>query len=272
MKNLFFALLAIIFLENACKSGLVTTSNGCYNLIQTADGQNKSGDYKDALANFNEIIKKCDAYDAKEKAYAGKAASLNGLQQYSDALSSANDAIKINKNSLEGYFEKANSEMGLGMNAEAKADLQTLISLTDKNRNTSDRATLYAKIAALESRQQQYGDAQTNINRALELDASNIDLYILQGDIYTASGNYNKAMDSYNQAITKGSGNGKAYKGKVESMIKMYQAKYATNNVSVLASKMSTSEKQNLCEAISSGLSKGMKDMNIELVQVAICK
>ena len=83
------AFCVLIFVH--CKSGLVTTSNSCYNLINSSNDQNKAGDYSSALANFNEILKKCDAYDAKIPAYAGKAAALNGLHQYQDALAAAQE-------------------------------------------------------------------------------------------------------------------------------------------------------------------------------------
>lgn len=115
-----------------CKSGLVTTSNSCYNLITSSNAQNKAGDYTSALANFNEILKKCDAYDARIPAYAGKAGALNGLHQYQEALAAAQEGLKLDKSSIYNLFEKANAEAGLGMNTEAKADLQSVISLTEK--------------------------------------------------------------------------------------------------------------------------------------------
>jgi tetratricopeptide (TPR) repeat protein len=260
-----------LFLIN-CKSGLVTTSNSCYNLIQSSQAQNRAGDYTSALANFNEILKKCDAYDAKIPGYAGKAEALNGLHQYNDALAAANDGLKLDKNNIDNLFEKASAELGLGMTAEAKADLQTIISLTEKNRNTAQRAKIYAKMAALDSRQQQYSDAQNNIRQAISLDPNDLDLYVLQGDIYTASRNFSSALESYNMAISKGKNDGIVWKAKVESIIKMNQAKYGTNNANTLAAKMSSSEKQNLCDAIRSGLAHGMKDINIEMTQSVICK
>ncbi len=265
-------LLLICLAGIQCKSGLVTTSNGCYNLIQSAQGQNKSGDYTDALTNFNEVLKKCDAYDAKEKAYAGKAAAKNGLQQYGDAITSANAGLAINPSSLDNLFEKANAELGLSMLSAAKADLGTITNLTQKNRNVSERATIFAKMAALDSRMQQYADAGNNINQAIALDPNNLDLYVLQGDIAAASGNYNNAIDSYNLAISKGKNDGVAWKGKVEAMIKMNQAKYNTSDAGTLARKMSASEKAALCENITTGQRQGLKDMNIDLLQVALCK
>jgi tetratricopeptide (TPR) repeat protein len=262
-----------IFLSAGCKSGLVTTSNSCYNLIKSSDDQNKAGDYTSALANFNEILKKCDAYDAKIPAYGGKARALNGLRQFNEALNAAKDGLKLDKNSIQNLFEKAAAETGLGMTADAKADLQSVISLTEKNKNTSQRATIYAEIAALESRQQQWSEAQTAVQQAISLDPSNGDLYILQGDIYAASETYSPAFASYNKAIEiQGNASAPAWKAKIEAIIKMNQAKYNTHDAASLGAKMNTAEKQNLCEAIKSGLSRGMKSMDIEMTQAAICK
>src|SRR5882672_1472220 len=131
----------------SCKSGLVTTSNSCYNQIVTGESQNRAGNYSAALQSFNEVLNKCDAYDAKEKAYAGKAGALNGLRQYNDALTAANAGLKISQSSINNLFEKANAELGLGMNAEARADLNSLTALTQKNQHAAERATIYAKIA-----------------------------------------------------------------------------------------------------------------------------
>ncbi|HVV73188.1 MAG TPA: hypothetical protein VHI52_17075, partial [Verrucomicrobiae bacterium] len=68
------ALMTAVFIFPQCKSGLVTMSNGCYDLINQGQAQNKTGNYTAALDDFNKVLQKCDAYDAKEKGYAGKAA------------------------------------------------------------------------------------------------------------------------------------------------------------------------------------------------------
>jgi len=80
MKNtlLLAGVLSAALIVSQCKSGLVTMSNGCYNLISSGEASNKAGNYTAALDDFNQVLKKCDAYDAKEKAFAGKAAALNG--------------------------------------------------------------------------------------------------------------------------------------------------------------------------------------------------
>jgi tetratricopeptide (TPR) repeat protein len=273
-KSAVFNLFIIsILLFPRCKSGLVTTSNSCYNLIKSAQDQNRSGDYSGALANFNEILKKCDAYDAKVSAYAGKAEALNGLRQYSDALSVAKEGLTADKSNINILFQKASAELGLGQNADARTDLQSVIELTGKNRNTAERATIYAKVAALDSRQQQWSDAQANVRQAISLDPNNGDFYILQGDIYSSSGNFSTAIESYDKAIAVlGNSSAGAWTAKVEAIVKMNQIKYKTNDAGTLAAKMNSSEKKDLCDAIKSGMARGMKSMNIEMLQLAVCK
>jgi tetratricopeptide (TPR) repeat protein len=255
-----------------CKSGLVTTSNKCYNAINSAQAQNKAGDYSSALANFNEVLKQCDAYDAKEKAYAGKATALNGLHQYNDALAAAGTGLKINKNSLDNLFAKVNAEEGLGMHDAAAADLKTINNLTSKNRNTAERANMYAKLAEVNTRQKNYPEALQNIRQAMTLDPGNLDFYEQQGDIHAASGNLSEAMNDYDEAIAKGKNDAEAWKSKTVLQVKILQKKYGTDNAGELAGKMNSAEKKSLCETISKGQSRGMKDMTIDLLQTSVCK
>ncbi|MBS1933908.1 MAG: tetratricopeptide repeat protein [Bacteroidetes bacterium] len=268
--------MAAIFLAASlfsnCKSGLITASNGCYNLIQTAKSQNKSGNYNDALNNFNTVLKKCDAYDAKEAGYAGKANALNGLGQYNDALDAANAGLKINNTSIDNLFAKATAELGLGMNKEAKSDLNTIAGLTQKNQNITERATIYAKMAEVDMKQQMYSSALQNIQAAISMDNSNLDFYMQRGDINAASGNLSEALSNYEEAIAKGKNDAEAWKSKTITLIKVYQKKYNTDNVDVLAKKLSSTEKQNLCNSIQTGQDKGMRDINIDLAQSSICK
>ncbi len=255
-----------------CKSGLVTMSNNCYKTINTAQDQNRAGDYQGALTNFNGVIKKCDSYDAKEKAYAGKATALNGLQQYNDALTTAGLGLKIDKNSIDNLFARAGAEEGLGMHDAAAADLNSIVSLTSKNRNTAQRATINAKIAAVYTKQQRYAEALQNIQEAITLDATNLNFYEQKGDIHSAAGNFTEAMNDYEEAIAKGKDDAEAWKSKTALQIKIFQKKYGTDNASQLDKKMSNAEKQTLCESIRKGQDKGMKDITIDLLQTTICK
>ncbi|HEY4207455.1 MAG TPA: tetratricopeptide repeat protein [Puia sp.] len=221
-----------------CKSGLVTMSNSCYDMINTGQSQNNAGNYSAALDNFSKVLSKCDAYDAKEKAYAGKAAALNGLHQYNDALTAANAGLKINGSSLDNLFERANGELGLGMRDDARADLNTILNLTAKNRNTAQRATIFARIADVETRQQLYSDALQHIGEAIDMDGTNANFY-------------------GQRAVT---------------LLSMYEKKYGTSDAATLKKKISASDKQALCTGIQTAQSKGLRDVQVDLVQATICQ
>lgn len=256
-----------------CRSGLVTMTNGCTNAIQSGNAGNSSGNYSAAVDQFNQVLKKCDAYDAKEQANAGLATAYNGLKQYNDALAAANAGLKINKTSIDNLFQKANAELGLKMEADAKADFAQIIDLTTKNRNTKDRATIYAKIAQIDVQQGMYSDAMNNIQTAITTDPSNADFYILKGDIYSAEGDYSNAMEAYNQAITYGGNSSKIWTAKTEAEVKSFQKKYnAGSDAGTLAAKMSAADKNLLCSDITKAKSYGVKTQSIDLLQLSICK
>jgi tetratricopeptide (TPR) repeat protein len=271
-KSTLFFVCTIFILIVQCKSGLVTTSNSCYNSIQQGQAANKAGNYSNALDIFNGVLQKCDAYDAKEKGYAGKAAALNGMQRYNDALDAANQGLNINKSSIDNLFEKATAEFGLNKPTDAKNDFSTIIDLTQKNKNTKDRATIYAKIAEIDLKQNMYTDASNNIEQAISLDANNTSFYMLRGDIKAAQKNFTGANADYDLAISKGKDDAEVWKAKTVTSIKAIQDKYNTSDAQQLTGKMSASEKQTLCSDISKAQAKGVNDMNIDLLKVSICK
>ncbi|MBG9375587.1 tetratricopeptide repeat protein [Panacibacter sp. DH6] len=274
MKNYRILLLAFMISSAApsCRSGLVTMTNGCYNAIEAGQRANKAGEYSKALDQFNQVLDQCKAYDAKEKGYAGKAAALNGMQQYTQALEAANQGLAINKASIDNYFEKANAELGLKKSADAKASFAAIIDLTQKNQNVKDRATIYAKIAEIDLKQNMYTDAVNNIEQAIKLDESNVGFYMLRGDIKTAQKDFKGAIADYDFAIAKGKDDYEAWKAKAFTYIKSYQEKYATADTKELARRLSQPDKQILCGEIAKAKAKGVKDVNMDLLELSLCK
>jgi len=267
---IFFCIISMLLVQ--CRSGLITTSNSCYDSIKNGEAANKAGNFSNALDVFNGVLKKCDAYDAKEKGYAGKAAALNGMQRYNEALEAANEGLKINKSSIDNLFEKATAEFGLNKPADAKNDFSTIIDLTQKNQNVKDRATIYAKMAEIDLRQNMYTDASNNVEQAISLDANNTNFYMLRGDIKAAQKDFTGAMADYDLAISKGKDDAEVWKAKTVTSIKAVQDKYKTSDAQQLTAKMSASERQALCNDISKAQAKGVNDMNIDLLKVSICK
>ncbi|MFT4154689.1 tetratricopeptide repeat protein [Parafilimonas sp.] len=265
------SLCALLFTN--CRSGLVTMTNACYNAIKEGNAYNASGNYSAAADKFNIVLQKCDAYDAKEKGYAGLATAYNGMQQYSEALNTANAGLKISNTSVDNLFQKAAAELGLNMQAEAKADFAKIIDMTTKNRNVKDRATIYAKIAELDLKQNMYSDAANNVEAAIRTDNTNPDFYILKGDVYAAQSMYTDAISAYNQAITYSGNSARVWQAKVEAETKMMQKKYGTgSNTSDLAAKISAADRQTLCSDIAQAKNYGVNMQSIDLLQLAICK
>ena len=273
MKNYRILLLTLLFSSAlACRSGLVTMTNGCYNAIEAGKQANTAGEYSKALDQFNQVLDQCKAYDAKEKGYAGKAAALNGMHQYSQALEAANEGLVINKSSIDNFFEKANAELGLKRSADAKASFAAIIDLTQKNQNVKDRATIYAKIAEIDLKQQMYNDAVNNIEQAIKLDDSNLSFYLLRGDIKAAQKDFKGAIADYDLAIARGKDDTEAWKAKAFTYIKSYQDKYNTSDTKELARKISQQDKQVLCGEIAKAKAKGVKDVNMDLLELSLCK
>lgn len=271
-KKLFIPCIVLIVIQSGCKSGLVTTSNACYNLLTQADASQRAKNYAQALSEYSQVLENCKAYDAKERAYAGKAAAQNGLKQFSEAYNTATEGLSIDKNSVEIIFQKANAELGLNKVADAKADFNSVISLTEKNRNVKERATIYAKIAEINLGQGMYVDAMNNVAQAISLDANNPDFYMLQGDIESQQGKFTEASTYYDMAMNHGKNDQEVWKAKTVNSIKSYQEKYNTTDAQTLASKMNDSEKDQLCRLIKNAADNGVQEVNIDLLKLSICK
>ncbi len=271
-KKIIIPFIAFIVIQTGCKSGLVTTSNSCYNLLTQADASQRAKNYAQAFSEYSQVLENCKAYDAKERAYAGKAAAQNGLKQYSEAYNTAVEGLSIDKNSVDILFQKANAELGLNRVTDAKADFNTVIALTEKNRNVKDRATIYAKIAEINLGQGMYEDAMNSVSQAISLDAGNPDFYMLQGDIQAQQGKFTEASRYYDMAMDHGKSDKDVWKAKTVNSIKSYQQKYNTTDAQTLASKMSDGEKEQLCRMIKNAGEHGVQEVGIDLLKLSICK
>ena len=95
---------------------------------------------------------------------------------------------------------------------------------------------------------------------------------MLRGDIKTAQGDFTAAIVDYDQAIAKGKDDTEAWKAKSVTYVKSYQQKYNTTDAKQLASKISSSDKQILCGEIAKAKAKGVKDVNMDLLELSLCK
>jgi hypothetical protein len=84
-----------------------TMGKECRAQVDAANQTNDAGQYAEALAAFDAIVKKCDTKDGKEAVQVGRAHSLNHLGRHSEAVEAANAVLAITKDtSLFAYFER----------------------------------------------------------------------------------------------------------------------------------------------------------------------
>jgi tetratricopeptide (TPR) repeat protein len=250
-----------------------TMSKKCREQVATANQMNADRHYDSALIIFNASQKGCSTKDAKEAIWVGKARSYNGLKQHAEAIVEANQALKLSKDkSINAYFERGVANEGLGNKDDASADFNRIIDLTEKNQNVKERATIYAKIADLNYQAGKTAEGDSNLAKAMLLDPSNSSFTIQQGDRYVRLGDYGKAFEYYDKAVQQGRTDLDMYVIRTNARMKMVQDKYGTNNAQELRSKMTPTEKDQLCVEMQKAISLGLKDMKQDMFAALVCK
>jgi tetratricopeptide (TPR) repeat protein len=200
---------AILFLLNAvavpAPAASIAATNDCDDQIAAASLLNSSGDYAGALAAFDAIVEECDGKSERIAIQTNRAHALNQLGRYTEAYTAANAALQDDDKHLFALSERAYANERLGNTDLAIADYNRIIELTEKNQNVAERATNYAKVADLYYKQGNTAEAQANMAKAIELDPTNPDFAIIQGDWAASSGDYDAAQASY-QGHVRGRG------------------------------------------------------------------
>jgi len=250
-----------------------TMGKKCRASLETAQSALHSQMYSEALELFGTFSSKCKTKDAKEATAVGKAEALNGLEQYSEAITEADKALDITKGkSLNGHFQKAIALNKSGDLEGSKASLEQVIALTENNQNISQRASNYGLLAALYERQlNDISSAQEFLNKAKQLDPNNINILIQEGTMYSTIKDFNRAFLSYDTAKGIDPSNVELATARVNSRLRMLETKYGTKKAQELRNKMTADEKVLVCEDLNTSKSLGLNDMNKDLFLALIC-
>lgn len=271
--NQFLIIGVLLLFSHRAISQTFTMSKKCREQIALANRMNADKQYDSALTVFNSITKQCNSKDGKEAVAVGKANSYNGKKQYSEAISAANEALAVSKNtSLNGFFERGIANEGLNNGDAATADFNKIIELTEKNQNVKDRATIYAKIADMQDKSGKIADADSSLQKAIALDPTNSKYVIQRGDMYVRSGNYDQAFKYYDEAVDMGKTDLEMYVIRTNARMKMVQDKYGTSVAQELRTKMTAKEKEQVCGEMKKALELGLKDMKQEMFSALVCK
>ncbi len=252
---------------------LITMSKECRAQVDAANAHNSADEFSQALEIFQQIAGDCDSKDGVEAIQVGMAHSFNGLRRYDDAIAAANVAIEESEEkSINALFERAVAQEQLGHADAATADYDRMIALTEMNQNTAERAILYAKVADLNYRSGKTTEAEQYIAKALELDPSNPDFLVQQGDWAAHQGDYDRAFEYYDQAVAGGRTDADMYGIRADTRIKAVQDKYGTDNVQELRAQMTTDEKSKVCADSKQALDLGLRDMQMDMFVALVCR
>jgi tetratricopeptide (TPR) repeat protein len=258
----------------AAQAQTFTMGKECRAQVDAANQMNDAGQYSEALAAFDAIVKKCDTKDGKEAVQEGRARALNGLGRHAEAISAADAAQAAfpNRESLNAYFERAYAEEQMGDMAAATADYNSIIELTEKNQNVAERATIYTKVADLNFKAGKTAEAETYLAKAMELDPTNPDPYVLKGDWAVRAGDYDAAFAAYDEAVAKGHGGAAMYEIRAEARLKQVEDTYGTTNAQELRAQMTPTETEQVCSEVTKALELGLKDMKLDMFAALVCR
>ena len=252
---------------------LITMSNKCYKQVQTGNRQNDQGQYQEAINTFNAVLKDCSAKDAKEEGNVGKAIALNGLKQYDEAVTAANNAIKVSKQgNVMAYYARSYAYSNLGKTEDARTDIIKITDLTKKNKNIKARATMFAQLAHLDFQLNMLAEADTNLTKAIELDPANPAFLVQKGDMMIKINNYDDAFTAYDKVLELGKNDLEIYQIRTEARLKQMQQKYVTSDIKELSKRMTKQEKSTLCADMKKALDMGLRNLQLDLLSTMICE
>lgn len=266
------ALSAILLSVAPVHGQFQTMGSNCREPIEAAEQMNAFGDHAEALDAFDAIVEDCTTRDSRERIQAGRARAYNGMGQYQEAIAAAEATLEAYDENLSGLFERAYAREQTGDLPAAEADYNRVIELTEKNQNVAERATLYAYMANLYEQAGKSAEAEQYMATALELDPSNPDFHVIQGDWAARAGDYDTAFQHYDQAGELGRDPGEMYRIRTLASMRMVQEKYGTENVQELRRQMTPDETEFVCSELTPALEAGMEDMQMDLFAALVCR
>ncbi len=152
---------------------------------------NEEGKYEEAL---NEIDKGINFDESCYNCYHIRGEIRRNLNDIKGSRKDATTAIEINKNKIEAYITRYNSNKDLNNLNGAIIDLDNVIRIDANREYLSRRAWL--KTALNDN-----NGALIDINDAIKMDNTDYYDYYLRGRIYKSLGKYKKAIDDFNTRI-----------------------------------------------------------------------
>lgn len=222
--------------------------NSCRLQLEKANLANEMGNYPTALMRFDSCLIYCSTGIAGIDINTGKARALNGLLQFTEAISAAETALQLARNNCPAaLIERAFANFSLHKPDEAKADYNHLEALSSKAKDPKKKAIFLWGMARLNWQIKNLPLAFRQIDQAISLDPANPAFDLLTGDIKAAQGLFPEAMANYNTALSKQADPLLVAKKKAITFTGDMQVKYQIHDAKELRIKLGIEEKKQFC-------------------------
>lgn len=175
-----------------------STPNQLYKVVKTADNRFDKKDYKKSLDGYKKALTMKPNKEIESHCYLKIGLSLQSLENYSEALSSFDKSISIQK-SFMGFFYKGILLMKLSKYKDAEDSLKHALKL---NTNDNNAVVTYINLGKVYILSDKIKDAIKTLNSALEIKKNEITALLLLAEAYKQLKDIEKAKELYEQILT----------------------------------------------------------------------
>ena len=175
-----------------------STPNQLYKVVKTADNRFEKKDYKKSLDGYRKALTMKPNKDIESHCHLKIGLSLQSLENYSDALSSFDKSLSIQKSFL-GYFYKGILLIRLSKYKDAEDKLKHALKL---NTNDNNAVVTYINLGKVYILEDKLKDAIKILNSALEIKKNEITASLLLAETYKQLQDMDKAKEIYEEILT----------------------------------------------------------------------
>lgn len=190
---------------------------------EIADEVRQRGQYEDAIAGYNEVIR----LNPDDISYYLRGLAKTYLGQYESALADFNDAIRLRPNEAELYHQSGFAKTQLGQYESALADFNEAIRL---NPHYSE---IYYRRGFLKGLLEQDDEAITDYDEAIRLTPNYAEAYFQRGLTRAKLEQLELALVDYDEAIRLTSNYTEAYSERGVAKVKLGQYEQAISDFNV---------------------------------------
>lgn len=169
-------------------------------------------EYIRALADINEALRCTPAgeRDLRFQEYMLRAGIYNQTAHHAEALADLNSALMLDSENYHAIYQRANTEFELNMFSQAKTDYQRLQRLNSRSLES------YLGLARVAVKENNLGLADEYLEKAVNLEVNNSEVYIRRASVRKMMGNDNAAVEDLLVALSIDSKNQKALEALVD--------------------------------------------------------